>query len=62
MRPIIDDNGPRLVDDNGLVIPGIQSFTVECDMDGAMVVTNIRAVAMRDGKPIPAKYRADPCE
>ena len=56
MRPIIDDKGPRLVDDSGNTIKGIRGFVVHVGMDDALIVTDVEFVAMQDGKPLGCRY------
>ena len=50
MRPIIDKDGPRLVDDQGETVKGVRSFVVRVAMDDALIVTDVEFVAMKDGK------------
>ena len=52
MRPIIDKDGPRLVDDHGETVKGVRSFVVRVDMDDALIVTDVEFVATQDGKPL----------
>lgn len=52
MRPIIDKDGPRLVNDQGETIRGIRAFVVRVNMDDALIVTDVEFIATQDGKPL----------
>ena len=56
MRPIIDEKGPRLVDDEGKTIKGVRSFVVRVDMEDALIVTDVEFIAMQDGKALGCRY------
>lgn len=50
MRPIIDDNGARLVDDDGKTIVGVKSFKVAVDFEDALRCFDVEFYATQTGQ------------
>lgn len=57
MRPVIDDNGARLVDDKGDTISGVRRFTVVVDMSDALIVKDVEFVATKGGEKMLCRGR-----
>lgn len=56
IRPVIDDKGPRLVDDRGQTVEGVKSWTTRYDANSVLVLTDVVIVAHWPNGP---KARAD---
>lgn len=60
MRPVIDENGARLVDDDGSEIPGVCAFTVRYEMGDVLRITDAHIIATApDGKKITGRSSRD---
>ena len=57
MRPIIDENGVRLIDDQGNTVPGLRKLTVYFELNSVLSFEAEFLATDESGKPILGRHK-----